>query len=269
MRIAVVQMASGSNREANLVEAGRLIEQAADDGANVVVLPENFGMVGARPEDVLEVVENPGRGTMQDFLADQAASQGILLFGGSIPLASSDPARYFNSLLVYGPDGSCQGRYDKIHLFDVTIPDGGDSYHESELIEAGQDSMVVEFESTKIGLSICYDLRFPELYRGLVKQGAEVIVVPAAFTAETGQAHWHTLLKARAIENLAFVVASAQGGYHVNGRATYGHSMIVDPWGNTLDELASGNGYAIADIDLSRQQQIRQRFPVLDHRKIF
>ena len=267
MRVAALQMASGSIIQANLQQAEKLIAKAVDDGAELVVLPENFGMIGARPEDVIEFREQPGVGPLQDFLAEQSSAHRIIIAGGSIPMASKHPVRYHNTLLVYNQQGECISRYDKIHLFDVTLPDGGESYQESAVIEPGDKVVVVDTGKVKLGLAICYDLRFPELFRSLLDKGAEVMLLPSAFTADTGKAHWHSLLKARAIENLAYVVASAQGGYHVNGRETYGHSLILDPWGQVIDEIASGTGYAIADLDFEQQLRLRLHFPVLSHRK--
>lgn len=267
MKFAALQMASGSNIKGNLLEAEKLIKNAVTAGAEVVVLPENFGMIGLQQEDVVKFRETPGQGPLQDFLAQQSAKHSIVLVGGSIPIQTDDESRFRNTLLVYNKKGHCVARYDKIHLFDVTLPDKDESYQESEVIEPGDSVVVVEVDSIKIGLAICYDLRFPELFRLLTDKGAEVIVLPSAFTAETGKAHWHALLKARAIENLIHIVAPAQGGFHVNGRETYGHSLIVDPWGNILDEISSGAGFALAEINLQQQQQIRERFPVLAHRR--
>jgi len=267
MRVAVIQMASGSIIQANLQEAEKLINNAVSDGAELILLPENFGLIGANPEDVIEFSEAPGQGPIQDFLAQQSSKHHVIIAGGTVPMQSNHPRRYRNACLVYDRKGDCIARYDKIHLFDVALPDNSENYQESEVIEPGDQVVVVETGGVKLGLAICYDLRFPEMFRILIDKGAEVILLPAAFTAETGKAHWHPLIKARAIENLAYIIASAQGGYHVNGRETYGHSLIVDPWGNILDEIASGSGFAIANINLEQQGQIRERFPVLDHRQ--
>lgn len=269
MRVAAIQMASGSSISGNLLEAEKLISKAVEDGAELVVLPENFGMIGVQQEDVVPFREKPGQGVLQGFLAEQAKRFNITLAGGSIPLESDDSGRYRNSLLVYNQQGECIAQYDKIHLFDVSLPDVDESYHESDVIQAGEKVVVVDLGKVKLGLAICYDLRFPELFRLLVDKGANVFLLPSAFTAASGKAHWHALLKARAIENLSFIIAPAQGGYHVNGRETYGHSLILAPWGNVLDEIDSGSGYAIADLDLQQQQKIRQRFPVLTHQKFF
>jgi deaminated glutathione amidase len=268
MRLAVIQMASGSILQGNMLEAEKLIKNAVNDGAEIIVLPENFGMITAHEAEILQFGETFGDGPLQEFLSQQSAKHGIYLIGGTVPLKSEHSNKIRNTLLVYDPQGECISRYDKIHLFDVLLPSGEEQYHESSMFEPGEKVVVLQIGDMKLGLSICYDLRFPELFRALVDKGAEVIVLPAAFTAVTGKAHWHTLLKARAIENLCYLAASAQGGYHVNGRETYGHSLIVDPWGKVIDEIDSGSGYAIADINLSQQQQIRERFPVLTHRKI-
>jgi deaminated glutathione amidase len=268
MKLAVIQLASGSNLQGNMLEAEKLISAAADAGAEMVLLPENFGMITADEREILDYGEAFGSGPLQDFLAQQSAQHGIYLVGGTIPLQSQHSNKIRNSLLVYDAQGQCISRYDKIHLFDVQLPNEDEQYHESNTFEPGEEVVVIALGEIKLGLAICYDLRFPELFRALVDKGADVIVLPSAFTATTGKAHWHTLLKARAIENLCYVAASAQGGYHVNGRETFGHSLIVDPWGNILDEVESGSGFAIADISLSQQQQIRTRFPVLSHRKI-
>lgn len=269
MRVAAIQMASGSIISGNLREAEKLIIQAVNDGAEMVVLPENFGMIGAKQEDVLNFCEDPGEGPIQDFLAEKARQNNIMIAGGTIPLKSDDNQRYRNVLPVYDRNGECISRYQKIHLFDVTMPEGDESYRESAVIEPGDKVVVVESGGIKLGLAICYDLRFPEIFRLLVDKGAEVIVLPSAFTSTTGKAHWHPLLQARAIENQCYIIAPAQGGFHVNGRETYGHSLIIDPWGKIQDEVTSSAGYAIADLNLQQQHHIRERFPVLKHRQFF
>jgi nitrilase len=269
MRVAALQMASGSLISSNLQEAEKLIANAVDDGAQLVVLPENFGLIGVHAEDVVAQCELPGSGPIQDFLSQQAQLHGIIIAGGSIPLKGDDNTHYRNCLQVYDRNGECVASYIKIHLFDVALPDSDENYHKSEVIQPGENVVVVEVSGVKLGLAVCYDLRFPELFRLLVDRGAQVFVLPSAFTLATGRAHWHALIRARAIENLCFMVASAQGGYHVNGRETYGHSLICDPWGNILDEIDSGSGLAIADINLQQQKAMRERFPVLTHRKFF
>ncbi len=268
IRAAAIQMASGSNVAANLAEAEKQIAAAVAEGAHWVALPENFGLVGVRQEDVVEQAEAPGSGPIQDFLAQQARQHGIVIAGGSVPVRADD-SHYYNRLPVYDAEGRCIAHYDKIHLFDVALPDSEESYQESAVIRPGSEVVVAEVDGIRLGLAICYDLRFPELFRLLVDRGAELFVLPSAFTSVTGQAHWHALLRARAIENLTAIIAPAQGGFHVNGRETYGHSLIVDAWGSILAEKPSGAGFALADINLQRQAQMRARFPVLEHRRFF
>lgn len=265
-RVAAVQMTSGSEVDANLEAAGVLIAQAVADGAGLVVLPENFGLIGRHERDKLSHVEADGEGPMQDFLAASAREYGIWLVGGSVPLETAGGDRVRQSLLVYDDEGRRVARYDKIHLFDVQL-DNGETYRESGTIEPGDTVACVDSPFGRLGLSVCYDLRFPELYRRLMEQGATLMLVPSAFTQATGRAHWEPLLRARAIENLAYVLAPAQGGAHNNQRETWGHSMIVDPWGTILAECGDGPGVVVADLDPERLQQTRTRFPVLDHRR--
>ena len=267
-KIAAIQMASGTNVSANLIEVSRQIVSAAQDGAKLIVLPENFAIMGMDDADQVKIAENEGSGQIQDFLSEQAKKNNVWLIAGTIPLKSNNENKVYAACLVYNEKGERISRYDKIHLFDVHLEITSETYKESETIEAGNQVVVVDTPFGKIGLAICYDLRFPELFRQLVLQGAEIIVVPSAFTAITGKAHWEVLLRARAIENLCYVVASAQGGYHVNGRETHGNSMIIDPWGTILDRLPDGSGYVAADIDIENINKIRQSFPVLEHRKI-
>jgi len=267
-KIAAIQMASGTNVSANLIEVSRQIVSAAQDGAKLIVLPENFAIMGMDDTDQVKIAENEGSGQIQDFLSEQAKKNNVWLIAGTIPLKSNNENKVYAACLVYNEKGERISRYDKIHLFDVHLEITSETYKESETIEAGNKVVVVDTPFGKIGLAICYDLRFPELFRQLVLQGAEIIVVPSAFTAITGKAHWEVLLRARAIENLCYVVASAQGGYHVNGRETHGNSMIIDPWGTILDRLPDGSGYVAADIDIENINKIRQSFPVLEHRKI-
>jgi nitrilase len=267
-KVAAIQMASGPNVSANLNEASRLIAKAAAGGAKLVVLPENFSIMGMSEKDKVGVREADGQGPMQDFLAEQAAKHGVWLVGGTIPLQADDPAKVRSACLVFNDQGQRVARYDKIHLFDVSLPDSGEKYNESETIESGDQPVVVDTPLGRIGLTVCYDLRFPTLFRMLVDQGAELIVMPSSFTALTGKAHWEVLVRARAIENLCYVLAAAQGGYHVNGRETYGHSMIVDPWGVVLDCLPNGSGFVIAETDLAYLRNTRRNFPVLEHRKM-
>ncbi len=268
VKVAAVQMASGPNVAANLNEAGRHIKHAADAGARLVVLPENFAIMGMKEQDKVKIRETEGQGPIQDFLKEQAAKYGVWLIGGTLPMVANDPNKVRATCLVYDDKGQQRARYDKIHLFDVHLVDSKENYVESETIEAGDQVVVVDTPFARIGLTICYDLRFPELFRRLVDKGADLIVIPSAFTAITGKAHWEALIRARAVENLSYVVAADQGGYHVNGRESHGHSMIVDPWGHILDQLASGSGYVIAEIDLQYLQTTRRHFPALDHRRL-
>ncbi|MBI2312222.1 MAG: carbon-nitrogen hydrolase family protein [Betaproteobacteria bacterium] len=263
-RIAGVQMASGPNVDANLKEAGRLIEMAADQGAKLVALPEYFCIMGMRDTDKVAVREEPGKGPIQDFLSDTARRLKIWLVGGSVPLAASVPQKVRNSSLVYDEEGRLAARYDKIHLFSLNM--GQERYSEERTIEAGSSVVVADTPFGRLGLSICYDLRFPELYRTM--QDADIILVPSAFTETTGKAHWETLIRARAIENLAYVLAPAQGGYHVNGRETHGNSMIVDPWGVVLDRLPRGSGVVIAGVNAGYRESLRRSLPALDHRTL-
>jgi len=267
-KIAAIQMASGTKVSANLIEVSRQILNAAQAGAKLIVLPENFAIMGLHDIDQVKISENDGIGPIQDFLSNQAKQNKVWLIAGTIPLKSNNEDKIYAASLVYNDNGDSVSRYDKIHLFDVHLEATSETYKESETIDAGNQVIVVDTPFGKIGLAICYDLRFPELFRQLSLQDAEIIVLPAAFTAITGKAHWKVLLRARAIENLCYLVASAQGGYHVNGRETYGNSMIVDPWGVILDELPQGSGYVIADVDLENVKTVRRNFPALQHRKI-
>lgn len=267
-RVAAIQMASGPNVNANLLEAARLLKKAAEAGAKLVVLPENFAMMGMTEFDKVKIREADGDGPLQDFLAEQAAKLGIWLVGGTIPLAGHDPDKVNAACLLFDDKGNRVARYDKIHLFDVKITESDERYNESESIEPGSKVVVVDTPFGKLGLAVCYDLRFPGLFRHMSEEGVELFVLPSAFTAITGKAHWDTLVRARAIENLSYVIAAAQGGYHANGRETFGHSMIVDPWGVVLDELPRGSGVVVADVERDRLHDLRRSFPVLEHRKI-
>ncbi len=266
--IAALQMASGPQLQANLLEAGRLIKAAAEAGAGMVVLPETFIMMGKHDSERVQIAEEYGAGPIQDFLARKAVQHKVWIVAGTLPLRSADPARPFASLLVYDDQGKVVARYDKIHLFDVTVGDKAEVYQESATNTPGDSVVVVDTPFGRLGLSICYDLRFPELYRELSRQGAEVFVIPAAFTDITGQAHWELLLRARAVENLCYVIASAQGGYHVSGRTTHGHSMVIDYWGRVRGELNKGAGMVMLEPDLQAQRATRQSFPVLEHRRL-
>ena len=264
IKIAAIQMASGPQVAANLSEAERLIEVAANQGAKLVALPEYFAIMGMKETDKVAVREEAGKGPIQAFLSKMAKKHKIWLIGGSVPLTSNFPNKVRNSCLVYDDKGKQVARYDKIHLFGLDL--GNEHYHEEKTIESGNEIQVVDTPFGKIGLSICYDLRFPELYRAMGE--VNIIVVPAAFTDTTGKAHWETLIRARAIENLCYVVAPAQGGYHLSGRETHGNSMIVDPWGVILDRLPRGSGVVIATMNPKYQASLRKSLPALKHRTI-
>jgi nitrilase len=261
-------MASGPNVSANLLEAGRLIQDAADSGAGLAVLPESFAFMGKRDQDLLNLREEDGAGRLQDFLAEAAARNGIWLVGGTVPLAASVAARVRAACLVFNDRGERVARYDKIHLFDVSLPDCGERYEESATIEPGEETVVIDTPYGRLGVAVCYDLRFPELFRGMLDRGMEILALPASFTAITGKAHWETLVRARAIENLAYVIAAAQGGYHINGRETHGHSMVVDPWGTVLAQVPRGAGCVCCPLDEELRSSVRRSFPTIDHRRL-
>jgi nitrilase len=264
LRIAAAQMVSGPEVAANLREAGRLAEQAAQGGARLVALPENFALMGLKEQDKLAARERPGEGPIQEFLAQTARRLGIWLVGGSVPLAAGVPDKVRASCLVYDDSGRLAARYDKIHLFGLDLE--GEHHAEARSIEPGSEVVALDTPFGRVGLSICYDLRFPELYRSMGP--VDLILVPAAFTGVTGRAHWETLLRARAIENLAYVLAPAQGGRHPSGRETHGDAMIVDPWGVVLNRLARGPGVVLADMDPGYQRRLRASLPALTHRTI-
>jgi deaminated glutathione amidase len=263
-RVAAIQMASGPNVKANLEEAGRLVDMAAATGARLIALPEYFAIMGLKDTDKVAVCEQPGVGPIQDWLAATAAKHRVWLVGGSVPLAASVPNKVRNSLLVFNKEGKQVARYDKIHLFNLAL--GSENFSEERTIEPGDKVVTIDSPYGRIGLSICYDLRFPELYRAMGE--VDIIVVPSAFTATTGKAHWETLVRARAIEGLAYVIAPAQGGYHVSGRETNGDTMIVDPWGVVLDRLPRGSGVVVAGVNPHYQQTIRKSLPALTHRTL-
>jgi nitrilase len=260
-------MVSGPDVPTNLVEAERLLADAARAGASLAVLPENFACMPRRERDRREVAESAGDGPIQTFLAQQAARHRLWIVAGTLPLVIADDSRPAAACLVYDNDGQLAARYDKIHLFDVSLPDGAESYAESANTAPGDEPVVTDSPAGRLGLAVCYDVRFPELFRDMLEQGLQTLALPAAFTATTGMAHWETLLRARAIENQCWMIAAAQGGLHPGGRQTHGDSMIVDPWGRILARRATGPGVLAADIDLSRQARIRRRFPVLTHRR--
>jgi nitrilase len=263
-KVAAVQMTSGDDVAANLPRAGALIAQAAGEGAKVVLLPENFGLMAQHAKDKVAAREPDGDGAQQAFLAGMARTHAIWLIGGSVPLACDDPLRTKQSLLVYGPAGTRVARYDKVHLFRFTH--GGEDYDEAKTIVAGGEPEAFDAPCGRVGLSICYDLRFPELYRA--QRDLALIVVPAAFTVPTGAAHWEVLLRARAIENQCYVLASAQAGTHPGGRRTFGHSMLVDPWGEIVAMLADGEGVVAGDVDPQRIGAVRARLPAWSHRRL-
>lgn len=269
MKIAALQMVSGTRVDANLSEARRLMEQAAASGAELVVLPEYFCALGARDEDKLAYCEAYGSGPIQDSMARAARELQLWVVAGTLPLQADDARHVLNSNLVYSPEGECVARYDKIHLFHYD--NGRERYAESDVVQAGLKPVVCDVrarngETWRLGLSVCYDLRFPELYRLLSAQGADLLLVPSAFTYTTGQAHWEVLLRARAIENQAYVLAPGQGGTHENGRRTWGHSLLIDPWGEVQALQASGSGVVLGDLRRERMQQVRQQLPALTHR---
>lgn len=263
-RIAAIQMASGPNVEGNLHEAGRLVAMAAELGAKLVALPEYFAIMGMRDRDKVAVREAEGKGPIQQFLSDTAKKHKIWLVGGSVPLVASVPGKVRNSCLLYDDKGELVARYDKIHLFGLDL--GNEHFHEETTIEPGGEVVVANSPFGRLGLSVCYDLRFPELYRAMKE--VDIILVPSAFTETTGKVHWETLIRARAIENLAYVLAPAQGGYHVSGRETHGNSMIVDPWGMILDRLPRGSGVVIAGVNPLYQASLRKSLPALTHRTL-
>ena len=267
-KVAAIQMTSGHVVEDNLKAAAVLLREAKELGADVACLPENFSFIGRHDADKLEVAEADGEGPIQDFLRATARELRLWILGGTTVIKGDSPARVSNASLLIDSDGHRVARYDKIHLFDVTIPGRNEQYLESKHVTPGSKVVLADTPLGKLGLSVCYDMRFPELYRELVARGAEWLCMPAAFTVPTGRAHWETLLRARAIENLCYVVAPAQGGTHSSGRETYGDTLVVDYWGQVLSRLAKGAGVVIADIDLAKQAETRERFPALDNRRL-
>lgn len=266
MKVAAVQMTSGPDVMVNLDQAQALLEDVAARGAELAVLPENFAFMGLKDADKRGVAESDGRGPIQDFLASAALKLHMTIVGGTAPLRGGEDGRVAAACLVYGPDGQRTGRYDKIHLFDVDIPGRAESYRESAHVAPGSHPVLVDTPAGRVGLSVCYDVRFPELFRSLSAGGAQILTIPSAFTGPTGRAHWETLLRARAIENLCYVIAPAQSGFHASGRETYGDSMIIDYWGRVLQRLPRGRGGVVADVDLGAQSEVRTHFPALQHR---
>jgi nitrilase len=266
--VAAIQMTSSHVVADNLVAAGQLLRKAKDEGAQIACLPENFSFIGLRDADKLNVAETDGDGPVQAFLRDTARALKLWILGGTTVIKGDSARRVSNASLLIDADGKRVARYDKIHLFDVTIPGRNEQYLESTHVTPGREVVLADTPVGKLGLSVCYDMRFPELYRELMARGAEWLVMPAAFTVPTGRAHWETLLRARAIENLCYVVAPAQSGTHSSGRETYGDTLIVDYWGQVLSRLEKGIGVISADIDLAKQAETRQRFPALDNRQL-
>ncbi|MCJ7451762.1 MAG: carbon-nitrogen hydrolase family protein [Steroidobacteraceae bacterium] len=266
--VAAIQMTSSADTSGNLAEAGRLLGQARSHGAQVAVLPENFAFMGVSESDKFTIAEDEGRGPIQEFVASKAREMRMWIVAGTIPLRIEGQPRLAAASLVFDEQGRCAARYDKIHLFDVEIPGREERYQESSSVRPGNEPVCVDTPAGRLGLAVCYDLRFPELFRRLLEMGAQWFCLPSAFTAPTGRAHWEILLRARAIENLCHVVASAQSGFHQNGRETHGDSMIVDCWGRVLARLPRGTGVVAAEIDLVRQREVRQNFPSITHRRL-
>ncbi|MGZ8094862.1 MAG: carbon-nitrogen hydrolase family protein [Methylosarcina sp.] len=268
-KCAAIQMASSPNVSSNLLEAEKLIAEAANAGAKLVALPENFALMGDHELDKIKIKEVDGSGPIQNFLSTVAKKYGVWIVGGTIPISGNDSNKVRASCLVYNNLGERVARYDKMHLFDVSVPGTSEVYRESDSIEPGTGPVVLDTPFGKVGLAVCYDLRFPEFFRTLVAMGMKILIIPSAFTSETGAAHWEILLRARAVENLCYVIAPNQGGFHLNGRKTFGHSMIIDPWGVVLDCYKTGSGFVAAEIDFERLEKVRSAFPVLNHRLFF
>jgi deaminated glutathione amidase len=267
-KVAAIQMTSNHVVADNLAAAGKLLREAKDLGCDIACLPENFSFIGLRDADKLQVAEADGEGPVQSFLSAAARDLNLWILGGTIVIRGGGDRRVANTSLLIDAAGKRVARYDKIHLFDVTIPGRDEQYRESTHVAPGSDMVIADTPVGKLGMSVCYDMRFPELYRELVSRGAEWLAMPAAFTVPTGRAHWETLLRARAIENLCYVVAPAQSGTHSSGRETYGDSLIVDYWGQILSRLAKGAGVVTAEFDLAKQAETRARFPALDNRRL-
>jgi nitrilase len=266
MKVAAIQMVAGGDLDVNLEHAAALLKQAAKQGAELAALPEYFCMIGNKDTDKLTISEQSGQGKIQQFFADMSRELQLWIVGGTMPMGTSDPMHVRNSVLVYSPEGELAARYDKIHLF--RFDNGLERYDESHVLERGDEPVSFELPSKdghtwRIGLSVCYDMRFPELYR---TQEVDAWLVPSAFTYTTGQAHWEILLRARAIENLAYVIAPAQGGTHPSGRRTWGHTMVIEPWGTVLSVLPEDEGVVMADLDIDKLKGHRQQLPALEHR---
>jgi len=267
-KIAAIQMTSVDDVATNIAAAGALLRAASAQGARLAVLPENFAFMAADESRKAGIAEADGSGPIQDFLAATARELRLWIVGGTIPLRSDDPERPYAACVVWNDAGERAGRYDKIHLFDVRVPESNEAYRESRRTTPGRDALVLDTPLGRLGVAVCYDLRFPELFRAMLDPPLDVVALPAAFTYRTGQAHWHTLLRARAIENLCYVVAPAQVGRHSANRLTYGNAMIVDPWGTVLARCPDGEGVCVAQFSRARMERARQELPSLKHRRL-
>lgn len=267
-KISAIQMTSTPSVEENLAAVEALIKIAINQGSNLIVLPEMFPILGLEATDKIKISEQFGEGQIQEFLSKQSKKNKLWIVGGTIPLKCEQPNKVKAACLVYDDLGNVAGRYDKMHLFDVIVSES-ESYQESATIEPGTKVTVIDTPFGKLGLSVCYDIRFPELYRNLFNLGAEIFIIPAAFTVKTGQAHWEVLSRSRAIENFCYVIGACQAGMHKNGRETYGHSLIVNPWGEIVSSLPEGVGVITAEVDLEKLKKIRRNIPVDKHQKIF
>lgn len=265
LRVAVVQMVSSNKVDENLDRVSYALSKAHSAGCELVVLPENFAFMGLSDNDKLSIAEEAHQGPIQHFLSEQAGLRKLWLVAGTIPIRSQNSGRVYARSLLYSPQGQVEALYDKMHLFDVKLSNT-ECYAESQSTVKGEAVVLADVQGAKLGLSVCYDLRFPELYRRLMQAGAQMFTIPSAFTKTTGQKHWEILLRARAIENQAFVLAANQGGQHTGGRETFGHSMIVGPDGDILAQTRLGEDLIVADLDFAKQDQLRQRFPCLTHR---
>jgi deaminated glutathione amidase len=269
MKIAAAQMVSTPQVEENLATARHLIQQAAEQGAELIALPEYFCAMGHKDRDKLQWAESPGSGPIQEMLQSSAREHGLWVIGGTLPMRIANDAEHVaNATCVYNPQGELAARYDKMHLFRFESTDGKERHDEAQTLRAGDAPVAFSTGEWRVGLSICYDLRFPELYRALMTPPCDLLVVPAAFTYPTGVAHWELLLRARAVENQCYVLASGQGGHHINGRHTFGHSMVIDPWGEVLAGQAEGEGVVMAELSTQKIKDVRTRLPALSHRRL-
>lgn len=266
-RVACIQMSSSGDISENLLAAHQFIQEAAEEGAKLIVLPEMFALMGIDQKDKIKYRERLGEGPIQEFLSQQAAEFDVWIVGGTLPIQAEQPDKVYASCFVYNNEGNAVARYDKIHLFDVQLRATKESFLESKTVQPGGQIVVVDTPFGRLGLGICYDVRFPEMFRLMAAQGMDIIALPAAFTYVTGAAHWDVLVRARAIENLSFVLSACQVGMHANQRKTYGHSMIVNPWGEVQVCLPDNPGVVLSEINLEFLRQIREEFPVLSHRR--